>query len=185
MTSDLPCSSSSSIIYRATLGRLWSVRMVMTEFRRWRLCLLHNIWRRRFQCNWNARTKCFTCSATKFRTDPIQVKAPALIVLNLIVVVVHINLISTVSLHTRLLIRDLYLTSETVGNQHELRWEKLPTPSLVQLAVLGPRSKVKYWVTTEFWYQTIKGDRKFDVINLSSYDLILGTLFLYQHRVST
>lgn len=28
-------------------------------------------------------------------------------------------------------------------------------PSIVQLAVLGSRSKIKYWVTTEFSYQTI------------------------------
>ena len=35
----------------------------------------------------------------------------------------------------------------------------------------------------EISYQSIKESRYFDIINLLNYDLILGTPFIYQHRV--
>lgn len=57
------------------------------------------------------------------------------------------------------------------------------TPLTVQLAVLGSRSKINYQVSAHIAYQGIREERTFDIINLSSYDLILGTPFLYQHQV--
>ena len=51
------------------------------------------------------------------------------------------------------------------------------------MAVLGSRSKVNYKVNAQFEYQGINERRAFDIINLSSYDLILGTPFLFQHKV--
>jgi hypothetical protein len=38
-------------------------------------------------------------------------------------------------------------------------------------------------VTAQFQYQEINEQRTFDVINLNSYDLILGTPWMHQHRI--
>jgi len=48
-----------------------------------------------------------------------------------------------------------------------------------------PRLKIegKFWDKVWFQYQGADYDRYFDVINLQSYDLILGTPFLFQHQV--
>jgi hypothetical protein len=54
----------------------------------------------------------------------------------------------------------------------------------LQLAVQGFRSKVNWGVEAELKYQGIKGKRYFDVANLSNYDLILGTPWLFQHKVT-
>ncbi|KAI0327498.1 hypothetical protein GY45DRAFT_1256896, partial [Cubamyces sp. BRFM 1775] len=54
----------------------------------------------------------------------------------------------------------------------------------VQLAVQGSRAKVNYGCKARMSYQSISEDRYFDVMNLLNYDLILGTPFLCQHRVS-
>lgn len=149
MTSDLPRSSSSSIIYRAGLGR---IRRVMAVFRRDNF-VCYNIWCHRFQCNWNARTKYLTCSTTKlctvqYRSRTRRLSHPARL---------QLLCISAVGLHTRLLIWDVYLTPYRRSAWTLVRG--VSDPSIIQLAVFGPRSKVKYWVTTEFLYQTIKGDR--------------------------
>jgi hypothetical protein len=53
----------------------------------------------------------------------------------------------------------------------------------VQLAVQGSQSQVNYGVTAWIEYQGINVERYFDLINLQSYDLILGTSFLFQHHV--
>jgi len=53
----------------------------------------------------------------------------------------------------------------------------------IQLAVQGSRSKVNFGTKVWFQYQGTDYDRYFDVINLQSYDLILGTPFLFQHQV--
>jgi hypothetical protein len=56
-------------------------------------------------------------------------------------------------------------------------------PLPLHLAVQGSRSKVNCGVTIQFEYQKINIMKYFDIINLSNYDLILGTPFLYQHKV--
>ena len=54
----------------------------------------------------------------------------------------------------------------------------------VQLAVDRSRSKANCGTTIQFQYQTIKCEKRFDIVNLDNYDTILGTLFLYQHQVA-
>lgn len=60
---------------------------------------------------------------------------------------------------------------------------KLKKPLTIQLAVQGSRSKVNYGVTARIQYQGTDYQQYFDVINLQHYDLILGTPFLFQHRI--
>ncbi|CAA7263787.1 unnamed protein product [Cyclocybe aegerita] len=110
-----------------------------------------------------------------------MVKDPSCVVPNPITVVVHVN-----GKPARALIDSGSLCdfmSSTLADQLKLHKEELKTPLIVQLAVLGSRSKVNYKVTTDFTYQGIQEKRAFDIINLSSYDIILGTPFPYQHSV--
>ena len=65
--------------------------------------------------------------------------------------------------------------SSTLAEQLKLKKKQLTTPLPVQLAVQGSRSKVNFGTTVKFEYQRISCDRYFDIINLSNYDLILGT----------
>jgi hypothetical protein len=74
--------------------------------------------------------------------------------------------------------------SSTLVDQLKLNKNELMTPLNVQLAIQGSRSKINYNVVCDFKYQTIKERRSFDIMNISGYDLILGTPFLYQHSVS-
>ncbi|KAF9537580.1 hypothetical protein CPC08DRAFT_613987, partial [Agrocybe pediades] len=74
--------------------------------------------------------------------------------------------------------------SSSLADQLELKRTELVTPLVVQLAVQGSRSRVNYRVTTTFAYQGINENRDFDVINLSNYDVILGTPFLYQYSAA-
>ncbi|CAA7268278.1 unnamed protein product [Cyclocybe aegerita] len=71
--------------------------------------------------------------------------------------------------------------SSTVADQLRLKKKELATPLMVQLAVLGSCSKVNFMTNAQFEYQGVNEPQMFDIINLSSYDLILGTPFLYQH----
>lgn len=98
-----------------------------------------------------------------------------------IVVVVHVNsqpaqaLIDTGSLAN--------FVSLTLVEQLKLECVMLEKPLTIQLAVQGSRLKVNFSVKVRFQYQGTDYARYFDVINLQSYDMILGTLFLYQHQV--
>ncbi|CAA7257324.1 unnamed protein product [Cyclocybe aegerita] len=74
--------------------------------------------------------------------------------------------------------------STTLVDQLQLRKEELPDPLKLQLAVQGSRSVIKYRVSARFQYESIDTSHTFDVINLNNYDMILGTPWLYQHRVS-
>lgn len=74
--------------------------------------------------------------------------------------------------------------SSTVADQLKVKKAQLASPLGLQLAVQGSRSKINSGVSVKFEYQKITEDRYFDIINLSSYDLILGTPWLYQHQVS-
>ncbi|KAJ2921120.1 hypothetical protein H1R20_g15976, partial [Candolleomyces eurysporus] len=73
--------------------------------------------------------------------------------------------------------------SSTLVDQLKLKREKLDDPLNLQLAVQGSKSKITSKVKVRIAYQDIDEDRGFDVINVSNYDLILGTPFLYQHQV--
>jgi hypothetical protein len=74
--------------------------------------------------------------------------------------------------------------SGALVQQLDLPKDELAKPLQVQMAAQGSRTKVNYGTKVSFSYQAIKEERYFDVMNLSNYDLILGTPFLYQHCVS-
>jgi transposase InsO family protein len=74
--------------------------------------------------------------------------------------------------------------STTLVDQLELRKEYYSKPLSVQLAVHGSRSKINCGVRVNFRYQNIDVERRFDVANLDNYDAILGTPFLFQHKVA-
>jgi len=42
---------------------------------------------------------------------------------------------------------------------------------------------VNYGARASLQYQTIDEDRHFDIINLQNYDLVLGTPFMFQHKI--
>jgi hypothetical protein len=73
--------------------------------------------------------------------------------------------------------------SSTLADQLGLKKTLLEKPLALQLAVQGSRSRVNAMVTAQFQYQEINEQRTFDVINLNSYDLILGTPWMHQHRI--
>ena len=74
--------------------------------------------------------------------------------------------------------------STMLVDQLELRKEFYAKPFSVQLAVHGSRSKINCGVRVRFQYQNIDSERRFDVANLDNYDAILGTPFLFQHKVA-
>ncbi|KAG6886499.1 hypothetical protein C0992_003703 [Termitomyces sp. T32_za158] len=65
--------------------------------------------------------------------------------------------------------------SSMIAQQLQIKKKELTSPVLVQLAVQGSCSRINFGATARFQYQNISEDRYFDVINLSGYDLILGT----------
>ena len=99
-----------------------------------------------------------------------------------VVVVVHINGHPARALLDSGSLGDFVSTS--LVDQLKLTKVKLKKPLALQLAVQGSCSKVNWGVHGEFRYQGISGKRYFDVANLSNYDLILGTPWLFQHRVT-
>lgn len=74
--------------------------------------------------------------------------------------------------------------SSTLVQQLGIKKKELHSPIPVQLAVQGSRSRINYGATAKFEYQSISETKYFDVINLSGYDLILGTPWLFQHQVT-
>ena len=74
--------------------------------------------------------------------------------------------------------------STTVVDQLNLQSERYAKPLPVQLAVHGSRSKINCGVKVTLQYQKIDCERRFDVANLDNYDAILGTPFLFQHKVA-
>jgi hypothetical protein len=73
--------------------------------------------------------------------------------------------------------------STSLADQLKVKVETLETPLPVQLAVQGSRTRVNSCARVRFQYQGIDEERLFDIININSYDLILGTPWLYQHQV--
>ena len=73
--------------------------------------------------------------------------------------------------------------STNLADQLKVKQEELESPLGLQLAVQGSRSKINFRAQSRFQYQGIDEERHFDIINLSSYDLILGTPWMYQHQV--
>ena len=72
----------------------------------------------------------------------------------------------------------------TLVEQLGLKKTELDIPVPVQLAVQGSRSHINFMTCVDLKYQKISEKRSFDIVNLSNYDLILETPFLYQHKIS-
>jgi len=72
--------------------------------------------------------------------------------------------------------------SSSLADQLKVKCETLEVPLPVQLAVQGSRTRVNSRARVQFKYQGIDEERLFDIININSYDLILGTPWLYQHQ---
>lgn len=109
-------------------------------------------------------------------------KNPSHMVPKLLVVVVHINgqparaLIDSGSL-------DDFMSSILV-QQLSIEKKELTFSVLYSSMVQESCSRINYGTMAKFQYQLISKKRYFDVINLSGYDVILGTLFLFQHQVT-
>lgn len=73
--------------------------------------------------------------------------------------------------------------SSTIIDQLKIKYNLFDKPIPLQLTVSGSRSLVKANATIELEYQDISGSRIFDIVNLDTYDVILGMLFLFQHQV--
>ena len=73
--------------------------------------------------------------------------------------------------------------SSTLVDQLSITREPLSTPLSLHLAVQGSRSKVNASVSVKLKYQGIDDTRTLDIINLNNYDLILGTPFMFQHKI--
>jgi hypothetical protein len=93
-----------------------------------------------------------------------------------IVVVVNVNEHETRALLDSGSLGDFMST--TIADQIPL--EK---PLAVQLAVQGSRTRANFGTKVRMRYQDIDSARYFDIINLDGYDLILGTPFMFQHKV--
>ncbi len=69
-------------------------------------------------------------------------------------------------------------------DQLQLATFELEKPITLHMACQESHSKINLGCIAEIEYQGIHEKRYFDVINLREYDLILGTPFLFQHRVA-
>jgi Retroviral aspartyl protease len=74
--------------------------------------------------------------------------------------------------------------STTLADQLWVMRIILAKPLHLQLAVQGSRSKVNSGTNVLFQYQDIKELRYFDIMNISNYNIIFGTLWLFQHQVT-
>ena len=66
-------------------------------------------------------------------------------------------------------------------NQIDIRKIVLAKLLLIQLAVQESRSKVNYYTNVRIQYKEINSIQHFNIMNLDNYDIILRTLFLFQH----
>lgn len=73
--------------------------------------------------------------------------------------------------------------SSTLADQLGLKRNAFSEPLKLQLAVQGSRSVINAQVEARFQFGDIDEPRVFDVVNLNNYDIILGTPWMYQHRV--
>jgi hypothetical protein len=99
-----------------------------------------------------------------------------------VVIVIHINRHPARALLDSGSLGDFMSTS--LADQLKVCKVALKKPLPLQLAVKGSRSKVNWGTTVNFKYQSINEERYFDITNLSNYDLILGTPWLYAHRMT-
>ena len=73
--------------------------------------------------------------------------------------------------------------STVMVDQLKLTAAHLVKPIACQMAASGSRTMITSSVEAKFTYQDINEQRRFDVINLENHDVILGTPFLWQHKM--
>ncbi|KDQ09080.1 hypothetical protein BOTBODRAFT_643393, partial [Botryobasidium botryosum FD-172 SS1] len=73
--------------------------------------------------------------------------------------------------------------STTLADQLKVDLTQLSKPLSVKMAATGSRTKVNYSTDVRLEYGGIDKSRRFDVMNVDGYDLILGTPFCYQHQI--
>lgn len=73
--------------------------------------------------------------------------------------------------------------SSKLAHQLGVKTFELEKALPVQLAVQGSRARVSLGCKAQIRYQAVDEERHFDIINLLNYDLILGTPFMFQHKV--
>jgi hypothetical protein len=76
------------------------------------------------------------------------------------------------------------LISTTIADQLQLKHDELTEPITLQLAVRGFRSKINHSTVVTCRYQDIDDEHTFHIANLSGYNMILGTSWLFVHQVS-
>ena len=74
--------------------------------------------------------------------------------------------------------------SMTITEQLKLKKETYLKLLGVQLAIHGLGSKINCGARAKFQYQSIDCERRFDIANINNYDVIVGTPFMYQHKVA-
>jgi hypothetical protein len=73
--------------------------------------------------------------------------------------------------------------STTLADQLKVKKVFLDEPLSLLLAVQGSRSKINSQAKALLEYADIKEERTFDIVNLSNYDVVLGTPWMFQHKV--
>ena len=73
--------------------------------------------------------------------------------------------------------------STSLADQLKVEHQNLKTPLQLQLAVQGSRSNINAQPKCQLKYQGINEEQTFDITNISSYNLILGTPWMCQHQV--
>lgn len=114
-------------------------------------------------------------------TECKQSQRSRLYILKPIIVVVHINGQPYQALPNSDSLSDFIST--TLIDQLCLHYGVFESLLNLQLAMSGSCSKVKVTVTAQMDYQDIHKDHTFNIININSYNMILGMPFLYQHQV--
>ena len=88
--------------------------------------------------------------------------------------------------HTRVLVDSGSLgdfIASTLVDQLRIKRTLFEKSIGLQLAVQGSRSKINASVEVDLVYHGIIETQCFDVANLNDYDVILGTPWIYQHKV--
>ncbi|KAJ3804934.1 hypothetical protein F5876DRAFT_52648 [Lentinula aff. lateritia] len=75
------------------------------------------------------------------------------------------------------------LMSTQLSDQLKVMKQYHQTPIPLHLAIQGSRSKIHCGTTVNLTYQSIHADYYFDIANISNYDLILSTPWLFQYQV--
>jgi hypothetical protein len=73
--------------------------------------------------------------------------------------------------------------STTLAEQLKVKKEPLESQLIVQLAAQGSKTKVNCYTMVKLQYGCISAERCFDIMNVDGYDLILGTPFIWQHKI--